>query len=157
LEIDAPTVKENSLIMIMTRILVKWFGLAKDVVKSGFCIKEIKMKDEEMAEEFANEKCKDCYMCSYSEHKNPYKICQRRKDVKQAFLAGLKAGRPQWHDLRKDKNDLPPKMLGNSNFSIEVLSDKGELVNYNFHYCEWFYWRSGSPIAWCEIPTFDKE
>jgi hypothetical protein len=65
------------------------------------------MKDEEMAEEFANEKCKDCYMCSYSEHKNPYKICQRRKDRKQAFLAGLKAGRPQWHDLRKDPNDLP--------------------------------------------------
>lgn len=55
------------------------------------------MKDEEMAEVFVNEKCKDCYMCSYSEHKNPYKICQRRKDRKQAFLAGLKAGRPQWH------------------------------------------------------------
>lgn len=51
------------------------------------------MKDEEMAEEFLNEKCKDCYMCSYSEHKNPYEICQRRKDRKQAFLAGLKAGR----------------------------------------------------------------
>lgn len=51
------------------------------------------MKDEEMAEEYADEKCKDCYMCSYSEHKNPYKICQRRKDRKQAFLAGLKVGR----------------------------------------------------------------
>ena len=65
------------------------------------------MKDKEMAEEYLDEKCKDCYMCSYSEHKNPYKICQRRKDRKQAFLAGLKAGRPQWHDLRKDPNDLP--------------------------------------------------
>lgn len=53
------------------------------------------MKDKEMAEEYLDEKCKDCYMCSYSEHKNPYKICQRRKDRKQAFLAGLKAGRPQ--------------------------------------------------------------
>jgi hypothetical protein len=63
------------------------------------------MKDEEMAEEFANEKCKDCYMCSYSEHKNPYKICQRRKDRKQAFLAGLKAGRPQWHKVAD--GDLP--------------------------------------------------
>ena len=115
------------------------------------------MKDKEMAEEYLDEKCKDCYMCSYSEHKNPYKICQRRKDRKQAFLAGLKAGRPQWHDLRKDPNDLPPKMVSNHNFSIEVLSDRGEIVCYNFHYCEWFYWRSGEPIAWCEIPTFDKE
>lgn len=113
------------------------------------------MKDKEMAEEYLDEKCKDCYMCSYSEHKNPYKICQRRKDRKQAFLAGLKAGRPQWHDLRKDPNDLPPKMVSNHNFSIEVLSDRGEIVCYNFHYCEWFYWRSGEPIAWCEIPTFD--
>lgn len=114
------------------------------------------MKDEEMAEEYLDEKCKDCYMCSYSEHKNPYKICQRRKDRKQAFLAGLKA-RLQWHDLRKDPNDLPPKMVSNHNFSIEVLSDRGEIVCYNFHYCEWFYWRRGKPIAWCEIPTFDKE
>lgn len=65
------------------------------------------MTDEEMAKEFANEKCKDCYMCSYSEYKNPYKICQRWNDRKQAFLAGLKADRQQWHDLRKDPNDLP--------------------------------------------------
>jgi hypothetical protein len=63
------------------------------------------MTDEEMAEEYADEKCKDCYMCSYSEHKNPYKICQRRKDVKQAYLAGLKAGRPQWHKVAD--GDLP--------------------------------------------------
>ena len=77
------------------------------------------------------------------------------KASKDGFLAGLKAGRPQWHDLRKDPNDLPPKMVSNHNFSIEVLSDRGEIVCYNFHYCEWFYWRSGEPIAWCEIPTFD--
>ena len=71
--------------------------------------------------------------------------------------AELKAGRVKWHDLRKDPTDLPPKMVSNHNFSIEVLSDKGEIVCYNFHYCEWFYWRSGEPIAWCEIPTFEEE
>jgi hypothetical protein len=65
------------------------------------------MTDEEMAEEYADEKCKDCYMCSYSEHKNPYKICQRRKDRKQAFLTGLKAGRPQWH--YPSKGEYPEK------------------------------------------------
>jgi hypothetical protein len=111
------------------------------------------MKDEEMAEEFANEKCKDCYMCSYSEHKNPYKICQRRKDVKQAFLAGLKAGRPQWHDLRKNKNLVPdsPRLV-----LIQCIDST---------YCEFSYYidnswilnRNVPVIAWCEIPTFDKE
>ena len=29
------------------------------------------------------------------------------ENVEEAYLAGLKAGRPQWHDLRKDQNDLP--------------------------------------------------
>ena len=110
------------------------------------------MKDEEMAEEYLQEKLE--------ERKNKF-VFELPKvyitDIPQAFLAGLKAGRPKWHDLREDPNDLPPKMVSNHNFSIEVLSDRGELVCYNFHYCEWFYWRSGKPIAWCEIPTFDKE
>ena len=74
--------------------------------------------------------------------------------IEKAYISGSKG---QWHDLRKNPADLPPKMVSNHNFSIEVLSDKGELVCYNFHYCEWFYWRSGEPIAWCELPTFDTE
>ena len=113
------------------------------------------MKDEEMAEQFADNISGlelTCSLLSAKDKSHAYRL--GRYD---GFLAGLKAGRPQWHDLRKDKNDLPPKMVSNHNFSIEVLSDKGEIVRYNFHYCEWFYWTSGSPIAWCEIPTFDKE
>ena len=111
------------------------------------------MKDEEMARDYAWN-----YPIPYSLYeKIEDKKEQMGEVIEQAFLAGLKAGRPQWHDLRKDPNDLPPKMVSNHNFSIEVLSDRGEIVCYNFHYCEWFYWRSGEPIAWCEIPTFDKE
>jgi hypothetical protein len=112
------------------------------------------MTDEEMAEEYVK---KEGFCSGTFGELDNITSSEANKEIEQAFLAGLKAGRPQWHDLQEDKNDLPPKMLGNSNFSIEVLSDKGELVNYNFHYCEWFYWRRGSPIAWCEIPTFDKE
>ena len=29
------------------------------------------------------------------------------REICLAFLAGLKADRQQWHDLRKDPNDLP--------------------------------------------------
>ena len=113
------------------------------------------MTEEEMAEQFADNISGldlTCSLLSAKDKSHAYRL--GRYD---GFLAGLKAGRPQWHDLRKDPNDLPPKMVSNHNFSIEVISDKGELVCYNFHYCEWFYWRSGKPIAWCEIPTFDKE
>ena len=53
------------------------------------------MKDEELAEEFAN----NGYALGCT--KTPF------ESAKEGFLAGLKAGRPQWHDLRKDPNDLP--------------------------------------------------
>ena len=55
------------------------------------------MTDEEMAEEYAEEH-KEVDWEGYDINK---------EELKQAFLAGLKAGRPQWHDLRKDPNDLP--------------------------------------------------
>lgn len=118
------------------------------------------MTDEEMAEEYADrtrivdENTRagtDCISLVQDYEGNIIDIHER---IKQAFLAGLKAGRPQWHDLRKDPTDLPQKMMSNPNFSIEVLSDKGEIVNYNFHFCEWYYWRRGKPIAWCEIPEY---
>ena len=79
-----------------------------------------------------------------------------KKGNKDGFLAGLKAGRPQWHDLRKNPNDLPKKptekMRVNETWvyvkffdNTYGLVDKGALNNY-----------SGA-IAWCELPTFDKE
>jgi hypothetical protein len=116
------------------------------------------MKDEEMAEEYADEKCKDCYMCSYSEHKNPYKICQRRKDRKQGFLAGLKAGRPQWHKVAD--GDLPKE----NKLYLLAIKENGLAIAY-FNGRHWetkfnlgdFGHLVETVIAWCEIPTFDKE
>ena len=53
------------------------------------------MKDEEMAEEYAEE------------HKEvDWEGCDiNKEELKQAFLAGLKAGRPQWHKVAD--GDLP--------------------------------------------------
>ena len=71
----------------------------------------------------------------------------------RTFLGGLKAGRPQWHDLRKDPNDLPKE-----DCEIITLHENG---NKNIQ-----KWKNGNwtnaivipVIAWCEIPTFtDKE
>ena len=109
------------------------------------------MKDEEMAEEWLRNN-----------------LHSTEEDYKQAFLAGLKAGRPQWHDLRKDKNDLPKdekdmlmseqlilltKMKGTDNLNISI-------GQYNFSTQEFSYPHFvglTDVIAWCEIPTFDKE
>ena len=75
------------------------------------------------------------------------------ENVEEAYLAGLKAGRPQWHDLRKDPNDLPKE-----DCEIITLHENG---NKNIQ-----KWKNGNwtnaivipVIAWCEIPTFtDKE
>ena len=118
------------------------------------------MKDEEMAEErkadYGIDLCCICRECEVGII-NP---CQHKKDAmygyKDGFLAGLKQGKPEWHDLRKDKNDLPKepteKMRVNETWvyvkffdNTYGLVDKGALKNY-----------SGA-IAWCELPTFDKE
>ncbi len=140
------------------------------------------MKDEEMAEEFVNEKCKDCYMCSYSEYKNPYKKCQRRKDRKQAFLAGYKAGfkdcskarlntttisdcpiKYEWHDLRKNPRDLPTEDC--KDYLAIALDDTepGVFMYIASEQGQWeweprriAFYTNDQIKAWCEIPTFEE-
>ena len=117
------------------------------------------MKDEEMAEEYADrtrivdENTRagtDCISLVQDYEGNYIYIHER---IKQAFLTGLKAGRPQWHDLRKDPNDLPED-------TYDVLDQAGYKVHYNFFQNVWVNEKDEIDehvIAWCEIPTFDKE
>ena len=101
------------------------------------------MTDEELADKYAEE-----YFGKKIELVELWKV----KSYKEAFLAGLQAGRPKWHkvtdgDLPKDEND--------------VLVYSGE----NWRMCVGRYspkykaWEAGcDTIAWCEIPQFkDKE
>ena len=101
------------------------------------------MTDEEMAEEYIEKNCKI------------WEEGELTVDeiVRLAFLAGLKAGRPQWHDLRKDPNDLPED-------TYDVLDQAGYKVHYNFFQNVWLNEKDEIDehvIDWCEIPTFDKE
>lgn len=68
------------------------------------------MTDKEKAEEYASEKCKECYMCDYADHDhpeiNPYEICPWYTKRKEGYLDGLAEGKPKWHDLRKNPDDL---------------------------------------------------
>jgi hypothetical protein len=67
-----------------------------------------KMTDEEMADKYAQNLEKEL-MKEYEEHseygQTPYLATIPTPHVKQAFLAGLKAGRPQWHKVAD--GDLP--------------------------------------------------
>ena len=105
------------------------------------------MKDEEMAVEYAD---------SIEEKKhwsdeNDSNAVFTRQDVEQAFLAGLKEGRPQWHDLEKDPTDLPK-----GNNPVLVIIDYLALGK-EYAIRENLKEDSKGIIAWCELPTFDKE
>ena len=66
------------------------------------------------------------------------------------YIAGVNENGVQWHDLRKDPNDLPQKY-------IPVLNQDGEHRIYDGS-----YWRDyddviyTNVIAWCEIPQFKE-
>ena len=132
------------------------------------------MKDEEMAEEYKESKRHKCFRADVGKIQIEYEAYLN--NLKDGFLAGLKAGRPQWHDLRKDPNDLPKDTT--SLYLVRVYSWDFGLSHLYKKYgmyiptvCEW----SGEHfkalndmaysnarnikncIAWCEIPTFDKE
>ena len=105
------------------------------------------MTDEEMAEEFAS----NGYALGCT--KSSFEI------AKKSFLAGLKAGRPQWHDLRKDPNDLPKNnamvltRLKNKRLKISTfMENKFTIWNKDYD----TYTKLYDVIAWCEIPKFEE-
>lgn len=114
------------------------------------------MKDEELAEEYAKEEVPFDTTESgeklYTEH-----------DLKHAFLAGLKAARAeQWHDLKKNPDDLPKDekdMLMSNQLNL-LIKMKGSdalslaLGQYNFSAQEFCYQHIvglTEVIAWKEI------
>lgn len=78
--------------------------------------------------------------------------------LKRAF----KAGRPQWHDLRKDPTDVPKE-----NVTVLLLTEVEPVtarydneyeaffrLNDKLNYCVFI--APMSYIAWCEIPKFEE-
>ena len=102
------------------------------------------MKDEEMAEEWWN---------NWS-----VKDWNDIKEGKRLFIQAFLAGRPQWHDLRKEQNDLPKPTT-----PVLVILESGvPYVSWissdkKWWFCTNYYTGEDKVIAWCEIPTFDKE
>lgn len=104
------------------------------------------MTDEER---FCNKRC-----CS-----NP---CRHRCEYVSDYLDGLAEGKPQWHDLRVDPNDLPKEIEICSN-PVYVISLHGnsDLAQYDYKSKLWCHKHSNEHIlyeviAWCEIPKYEE-
>ena len=85
----------------------------------------------------------------------------RHKLYFDGFKDGFKAGRPMWHDLRKNPEDLPETL-----HPVYAKLDSG---TYVFAYCVNKIWHENDDgiilyhgngkskvIAWCEIPKFEE-
>lgn len=91
------------------------------------------------------------------ENDNLIKRVKRLELQNEKMQEKLKAGRPKWHDLRKDPNDLPE-----SSIFHEVLNQNGTKVFYDDVSKKWNMYcgaivQAQTPIAWCEIPKYTKE
>lgn len=78
---------------------------------------------------------------------------------KESFIAGLEAGKPKWHDLRKNPNDLPKEDC--EVFAITETDGslyKG-LEDYYLDKTDTFdgWGTCQKVIAWCEIPQYEEE
>jgi hypothetical protein len=121
------------------------------------------MKDEEMAEEYENAQdyCGLLDVLFEEQYNQDYGglSCYISPYIEQAYLAGLKAGRPKWHKVAD--GDLPKT-------GVQVLSEKGTLVIYKGEGFNWVEYSPNAdniklrkweePIAWEEIvlPKEDK-
>ncbi len=108
-----------------------------------------KMTEDEMAKEYCNNEVPfdttDSGEKLYTEN-----------DLKHAYLAGLKAGKPKWHKVTDE--DYPP--CEKDNYSIKVLTDCGNIAYYNYDEECWVAEPSSAeidpPIAWCKIPKYKE-
>lgn len=123
------------------------------------------MKDEEMAEEYANNidytktvKMFDCVPY----HEN----CDVADMVAQAFLAGLKAGRPQWHEIEgkvspkreiskqympKNKEKVLLKYHFSGDNEVHISDGYYDAYDFEFHIANNPKYRIVCVIAWKEI------
>lgn len=86
-----------------------------------------------------------------------------KKFCLMGYELGLKEGRPNWHDLRKDPNDLPKRNNELTDRSDVIITDKG-IGYYNFRKQKWYLYHfecdmsfSEGVIVWCEIPIFTNK
>lgn len=116
---------------------------------------EVMIIEEEMAEEYARNEIE---RGNFSDKKNGTEFFTE-PHIKQAYLAGLKAGKPKWHMIAD--GDFP-KESGDYITNIGVLTyDKygNDIRKWSTPICEACDYEDNvrnEVIAWCEMPIFEK-
>ncbi len=104
-------------------------------------------EEEKLAEEYAKLNARQ-YI-----HNDSSDFCTSEEEVKQAFLAGLKA-KTQWHDLRDNPKDLPE----DGDNVLCWLKDDGCETGY-YEAEDFTFFAPGidfsDVIAWCDLPIFE--
>lgn len=110
------------------------------------------MTDEEISEEYAIKITDELRSKGFLSNEE---IDQRYAGIVQGVLFGLTEGKPKWHDLRKDSNDLPK---GDED-CLCLVSECYFVGHYVREDKEWHFdeFRSNRVIAWCEISKFEEE
>jgi hypothetical protein len=103
------------------------------------------MTDEEMAEE---------YLEKLRKEKIPFDIYEVNNQLKRAFLAGLKAGRPEWHkvaagDLPKIGKPCLVHLANDATITARLREDNVWTTDGHNAF--------ESVIVWCEIPPEESE
>lgn len=110
------------------------------------------MTDEEMAEEYKESKRHKSFRTDIGKVSIEYEAYLN--NLKSAYLAGLKAGRPKWHKVAD--GDLP-------SIYTTVLDGNGDRVERDEHgkwqaYSEYYerYEEIDPPKVWCKIPKYKE-
>lgn len=111
------------------------------------------MTEEEIAEEYENAQdyCSLLDVLLEEQYNQDYGglSCYISPYIEQAFLAGLKAGKPRWHKVKS--GDLPPE-----DSKVLAFMAGGEVCIAHF-YRKNVWDKIGIVIAWCEIPQYTEE
>lgn len=110
------------------------------------------MTDKELAKEYVDKLYAE--KVSKEDYDKDGRILYRGEDISDAFLDGLKAGRPKWHKVAD--GDLPKHEV---NVLVFVNKQCIDIAHYNYDYKEWHFSDSicRDVIAWCEIPQYTEE
>lgn len=121
------------------------------------------MTIKKKSEEYALEKCKECYMCN-SEENGKRGYCPKFESRKEGYIAGAKENGVIWHRVKKYSIDLPGKgtylvVIQNQNSEKEVTllhakEDEKQVLHWIDVNCKCF---DEEVIAWSEIPKFEEE
>ena len=99
------------------------------------------MTDKEMADKYIKSKWSNL-------------IAGTQLMLSEAYLDGLAEGKPKWHDLRVNPNDVPTEQ--GDYWVIDADGDYSLISNFvnTTHGDTAILFKAHDAIAWCELPKF---